>query len=139
MHADSSIRIQGEPSSTIDCDMELNVKEGAGQVVIPLIRDGFSNQEVGAVCYTEDITTSGGADYNPRPYDAPESVVKFGVNNSVAECVVTIVDDRVYEVREQFLVHVGNTPTQRFVNVDPAFASLCVFISHDENDSKPRR
>ena len=130
------MRIQGEPGSTIGCNIEMNVKEGAGQVEIPIIRDGVADQDVGVICYTEDVTTSSNTDYVARPYDTPGSVVRFAVNSLVAECVITIIDDQVYEVREQFLVHLRPTPSRSFVGIDPVFASLCVFISHDERDGK---
>lgn len=134
--ADNSVRIQGLRGPTSGCNMEIKVMEGVGQVVIPVIRNGSADQDVGVVCYTEDVTTSSNADYIARPYDSPGSEIRFGVNSSVAECVVTIIDDHASERQEQFLVRLRATPTHSFVDIDPSSASLCVLISHDERDSK---
>lgn len=115
--------------------MEVVVKEDQGKLVIPLVRDGYINQELGVVCYTEDDTASAGEDYVPRPFSSPAAQVTFPVNSSTAECEVTIMNDQLYELREQFMVHLAPIPTQTYISMQE-FASLCVFICYDEMDSK---
>ena len=115
--------------------MELSVKENHGNLVVPLIRDGYTGQELGVVCYTEDASAAAGEDYISRPLHSSSSQVTFAVNSSIAECVVKIVNDPRYELREQFKVHLAATSSQTHISV-PELASLCVFICFDETDSK---
>ena len=135
LFADNSVRIQGEPGRDLDCDMELSVKEGHGKLVVPLIREGFTGQELDVACYTEDASATAGEDYISRPLHSSSSHVTFAVNSSSAECVVRIVNDHKYELREQFKVHLAATSSQTHVSV-PELVSLCVFIRFDETDSK---
>ena len=121
-----------------DADLNncLSVQESSGQVVINLTRMGNLEQEVGVVCYTESDTAQGDTDYVSRGRGSLESVVMFGVNQSVAECRVQIRDDQEFETGERFLVHLASGGTDNFINTDPNLSSICVYISYAEEDSK---
>lgn len=65
------------------------------------------------------------------------SEVIFGVNQSMAECVVKLIDDRLFETGERFFIHLASSTTHSFINIDPNYSSVCVYISYAEDDSKP--
>jgi len=111
------------------------VKEDQGQLVIPLIREGFTGQELDIVCYTEDVSASSGLDYESRPATSPSSLVTFATNSSTASCAVVIIDDHLYELREQFTVRLAPAQRQEHVSVQE-LTSLCVFICYDLADSE---
>lgn len=89
------------------------------------------------VCYTEPDTARGDGDYLSLERDSPHSEIVFGVNQSVAECVVRLVNDQEFETRERFFVRLAPSSTHGFVNVDPSSSSICVYINYAEDDSKP--
>ena len=135
------MRIVGDAPATIGkgCDLETDVREDAGHVTVPLVRSGNLEQEIAVICYTQDIMAKGGSDYVPRLPDSRLSEVRFGVNHSMAECVVRVHDDQEYEEREGFFVHLATTRNQSFVNIESTSSSLCVYIRYDKNDGKSKR
>lgn len=126
----------GQPGRTRDCQLEARIEEGSGHLTLNITRRGNLEQEMGVVCYTEDDTAIGNADYVSRLEMSAGSVVMFGVNQSLAECVVEIVDDKVFESRERFHVHLAATSKHGFFNIDEAFSSICIYINFDERDGK---
>lgn len=126
----------GQPGHTLGCDLETDIEEFSRHLIVNLTRMGKLDQEVGVICYTEDHSAIGNADYLARLKDNSESGIVFGVNQSMAECVVTIVDDGEIEHREMFYVHLSPLATEGLVHVDPNYSTMCVYINHDDNDCK---
>ena len=84
------------------------------------------------ICYTQPDTADHG-DFVPRT-NSHESVVVFGPNETVAQCLVEIVDDDMNEINEKFVVRLGETVG--LARVDHSSTLLCVFIVYDEHDGK---
>lgn len=112
------------------------MEEDSAQLVLHLTRQGSMHQEVGVVCATEADTALASADYVPRPHDSLGSEVMFGVNQSLAQCVVTIVDDEALEPRERFHVYLTASSRNSFVSIDPTSSSICIHIRYAENDGE---
>lgn len=134
-HADSTVFISGQSGPDSNCDLETNVQESSGDLQLNLTRTGNLDQVVRVVCYTQDDSAHGKADYLSRPKNSLESEVIFGVNETTAVCAVTIVNDQVFESRERFYVRLGNT-RQGFAHIEPTLSTMCVHINYDESDSK---
>ena len=147
--ADNTFQLLGQVGRDRHCSLESAVEEDSGHATIQLSRLGSLEQEAGVVCYTEPDTALGGADYISRPRFSPGSEVVFGVNQSLAECRVQILDDTDFEARERFYVHIlplpprgsgpaladtGPTPSTQSSIVGPS--SICVYINYAENDGK---
>ena len=126
----------GPPGLTDDCDHQVDVEEFTGQLVVNLTRVGRLEQEVGVVCTTEDDSATANSDYIARLSEGLGSEVMFGVNQSTAACVVEIVDDGEIEHREMFYLHLSPLPDQGLVLVNSSSATMCIFINHDDYDSK---
>lgn len=138
---DNTVRMEGDPSTsnTPNCQLETSVDEFDGSVVIELTRTGALDQELGVTCYTQDYSATGNLDFLPRLANSQGSEVTFGVNQSVAECEVVILDDERIEHREAFYVLLSPLQTQgagALVQVEPDYSTMCVYINHDINDCK---
>lgn len=126
----------GGAGPTQDCLLEVDVDEDSMRLVLNLTRQGNMDQEVGVVCATQADTAIASADYVPRPHDSLGSEVVFGVNQSLAQCVVLIIDDEALEPRERFHVYLSASSRHSFVNIDPTTSSMCIHIRYAENDGE---
>ena len=71
-----------------------------------LIRKGDLNHVTTVRCFTRQIAASVGEDYIERP-NTDESLVTFKPGQTVAECKVTLINDVMYENREDFRLVLG--------------------------------
>lgn len=134
--ADNTVSMLGTPGRTGDCHLETDIEEFSRHLLVNLTRTGSLEQEVGVTCYTRDNSAKGNHDFVARVKDAPGSEVVFGVNQSMAECVVEIKDDNATEPREKFYVQVEAHTSLGLVYVEPTLSIMCVYINYDINDSE---
>ena len=112
------------------------MEEDSSQLILNLTRQGNMDQEVGVVCATEADTAIANDDYVSRPHDSLGSEVMFGVNQSLAQCVVGIIDDEALEPRERFHVYLTASSRHSAVNIDHTSSSICIHIRYAENDGE---
>ena len=87
-------------------DTELKVNERDGIATALIIRKGDLNHLTTVRCFTRQIAASVGQDYIERP-NTDESIITFKPGQTVAECRVTLVNDVMYENKEDFRLVLG--------------------------------
>ena len=121
---------------SLPCKIGTKTYETVGVANIVLTRTGGTNHRVGVICYTGNslgthLATSN--DYVPRP-DNTTSMVYFEPGEQHTLCPVEIIDDMQNENLDSFYVHLGSP--EGLAQVDSSSSPVCVFIQHDDKDSK---
>ncbi|OQV15527.1 Extracellular matrix protein FRAS1 [Hypsibius exemplaris] len=88
------------------------VEETGGRVELTIIRTGNVDVESTVRCFTMSRSAQPGSDYIDRP-NTDQSVVVFRRGERRQTCVVSIVDDSVFEADEQFYVLLGSTQSSK--------------------------
>ncbi|XP_035282659.1 FRAS1-related extracellular matrix protein 3 [Anguilla anguilla] len=88
-----------------------NVDEVDGQVSAMVYRSGDIGLKSSVRCYTRQGSAQVMMDYNERP-NTDASLITFLPGESEKPCVVTLVDDSVYEEEEEFRLVLGTPKSQ---------------------------
>nr|XP_026692904.1 extracellular matrix protein FRAS1 isoform X2 [Ciona intestinalis] len=96
-------------------ETQYTTEERDSHVYIPIKRTGDVDKPVTVICFTQSVTATGsshgriesGSDYKSRERNSGESLVTFEPGVSTVTCDIKIIDDSVYELSEEFTVHLA--------------------------------
>ena len=86
---------------------DIKVRENETLLKLPLIRSGDLSRVSSVQCFTRQRSAKGGIDFIERP-NSKNSTVTFPAGISKVYCEINILDDGLFERKEEFLVKLSN-------------------------------